>query len=88
MVGHFRRYHKADLRKIILESGLKLDKISYFDSVGFLAAYTYKILRFTPENVTKDKIIFFDRVAFPFNKLTDPLFSGFVGKNLYAICSN
>src|SRR5690242_15862306 len=35
-VGHFRRYHKAPLAKLIAGSGLSLVNLRYFDAAGVL----------------------------------------------------
>ena len=85
-VGHHRRYHKKDLTDVIAEAGLSVEKMRYFDTIGFLASYVFKLLGSQHEDITRGKIIFFDRYAFPFNKIADPFFSRQFGKNAYAVC--
>jgi SAM-dependent methyltransferase len=83
-VGHFRRYSKSRLGK--LGSSIKggtVVKISYFDTLGFLLAFTFKMLGFKSDQVTAKKILFFDRWIFPFNQILDPVFGNWFGKNLY-----
>ncbi len=87
MLGHVRRYHKHDLRSTIEEAGLRVEKIRYFDTMGFFAAYAFKMLRSKPEQVTKGKIRFFDRLVFPLNRIVEPIFNPFLGKNLYVVCT-
>lgn len=86
MLGHFRRYHIPDLRKVLVDSGYTIEKIRYYDTLGFLAAYVFKLLKAKPDQVTKGKIWFFDRIVFPCNRIADPILRHWFGKNIYAVC--
>lgn len=86
IVGHCRRYNKSDLHRLLTESGFYVERIEYVDTLGFLAALVFKLLKSKPAQVTREKIWFFDRIVFPFNKITDPLFGWLFGKNIAAVC--
>lgn len=86
MLGHVRRYHLTELRMLLEKVGYSIEDIRYYDTLGFVAAYVFKLLRMKPTHVTKGKLWFFDRIVFPFNRITDPIFRRWFGKNIYAVC--
>ena len=87
-VGHFRRYRRTDLLKLIESAGFKVISVSYFDSLGVLS---WLILKLTGSRPTSPRAIAFsmwvyDRVVFPVSRLLDHLgFKRIVGKNLVVI---
>jgi len=83
-VGHYRRYSMSMMREIIPE-GYRIKKISYFDTIGFLFALLFKVFKLGSDQVKKSNIKIFDSIFFPINKILDPLFSKFFGKNLYVV---
>ncbi|MCF7815421.1 MAG: class I SAM-dependent methyltransferase [Candidatus Pacebacteria bacterium] len=86
MLGHFRRYKLSDLQTLLEASHFSILDIRYYDTLGFLAAYMFKLLRSKPEQVTRRKIWIFDRLIFPCNRIFDPLFRRWFGKNIFALC--
>ena len=88
-VGHYRRYSKNDLMKKCLDSGLKILKCNYFDSIGFFVSYFMKFLKYDPKNglgnVNSFKL--YDKFILPVSLLTDKCgLNKIVGKNLVIIC--
>lgn len=82
-VGHFRRYDKKSLTKLLTEIGFEIEHAKYADSIGFLLGLVYKFL---PQKVTKSKIIIFDRILFPIGLILDKLFcSNLFGKNVLIV---
>lgn len=83
-VGHYRRYAMSRLSQVLLESGFEIRSKRYVDSVGFLAAFLYKILRRNGEP-SRRSIRLYDRWVFPLSVVLDRLFSGLAGKNILMV---
>jgi SAM-dependent methyltransferase len=87
-VGHFRRYRRKDLLKLIESAGFKVISISYFDSLGVLTWLIVKITGFRPASprTMAFSMRFYDQIVFPISRLLDNLgFSRIVGKNLVVV---
>lgn len=62
--GHFRRYDKPMLRGKLERAGFRIEKLHYFNFVGYFAwALRYKILRGMDFDINQVKL--FDRRIFP-----------------------
>jgi len=86
-VIHYRRYRRSSLKKILNEiKEIECEKITYTDSLGFFAAWLYKLLDHGDGSLNRWNMILFDRVIFPLNRFFDFIFSPFFGKNVYFIC--
>jgi SAM-dependent methyltransferase len=85
-VGHYRRYTRASLSRLLSDSNFAVRRVEYFDSIGFLAGLSVRILEkcgmFSYDSAT---ISFYDRWIFPLSRKGDALFSGVAGKNVLAI---
>ena len=47
-IGHFKRYYKSELNKLVLQSGFKVIECKYFDSVGIIPWFIFmKVMRFS-----------------------------------------
>ena len=84
-VGHFRRYQRKELVKIAKEAGFTVEKCTYSDSLGFLAALLFKvkIKVFKNSDVSQKSLEFYDKFIYPISKILD--FIGFkflFGKNI------
>jgi hypothetical protein len=80
-LGHYRRYQKQEVAKLFPD--LDIIELRYFDTMGFCAAWVYKLLANNREGrVSLTAIWIFDRIVFPLNKVLDPLFSPWIGKNV------
>lgn len=87
-VGHFRRYRRTDLIKLIESAGFKLISVSYFDSLGVLSWLILKLtgLRPTSPRAMALSMRVYDRIVFPVSRLLDHLgFNRLVGKNLVVL---
>ena len=84
-VGHFRRYKKEDLKALFNKPEVKIQKINYFDTIGFFFALVFRLLNLKTDQINIRNVIIFDRLFFPLNKLLDPLFSKVLGKNVYVV---
>ena len=85
-VCHYRRYTKTTLRRLAEGANLVVEKVQYADSLGFLAALVFRLLRKSPKALTPASISFYDRWVFPTSRALDVLFHRFFGKNVFVIC--
>jgi SAM-dependent methyltransferase len=84
IVGHFRRYSKKELLAKVTGAGFRVEKIDYFDSLGFFAALLYKAGKGSGKPSMRS-ICFYDRYIFPLSHALDFLFSSMFGKNLVIV---
>lgn len=82
-IGHFRRYQKKDIIDLAPES-LRLAKLQYLDSFGFIASAMNKIL-LHQSYPTKKQVNFWDKTLVQISKFTDPLFFHSFGKSILAV---
>ncbi|MBA64261.1 MAG: hypothetical protein CMG55_00520 [Candidatus Marinimicrobia bacterium] len=85
-VGHFRRYSKRKIIKISNQTGLKIDKMFYVDSVGFFASLAIRIFGWNSNDGigSKKSLIIYDKFIFPLSKLIDRTgFRYLLGKNIF-----
>lgn len=84
-VGHFRRYTRRGLTKLLSESGLKVIKIGYVDCLGVLPSMLYKLNPWASGHPTSQSVHLYDKYLFPVSKKLDRLFGHCFGKNLLVI---
>ncbi len=84
-VCHYRRYTKKTLRKLVRPK-FSIEKLQYADSLGFIAALTFRLLRKDPTSLTEKSIARYDKWIFPLSRILDILFHRFLGKNVFVIC--
>ena len=82
-VGHFKRYNKKDFITIGKRTNLKIEKLVYYDSVGFLFLVLNKILSLKQTNL-KNKIFLWN-LLIPISKLIDLLTFKMFGKSLLCV---
>lgn len=82
-IGHFRRYTKKKLKKLLEETGFKIEKIKYMDILGIITwMVVFKILKKEPGS---GNISFYDRFITPILRLLENLISPPIGKSLIAV---
>jgi SAM-dependent methyltransferase len=84
-VCHYRRYTKNTLRMLVRPK-FSIEKLQYADSLGFIAALTFRLLRKESASLTAQSIAWYDKWIFPPSRLLDVLFHRFFGKNVFVIC--
>jgi len=84
-VCHYRRYTKKTLRTLVLPK-FSIETLQYADSIGFIAALTFRLLRKDSTSLTAKSIAWYDKWIFPLSRMLDILFHRFVGKNVFVIC--
>ncbi len=83
-VGHYRRYDKKLVSQILEEAGLRVTDCRYYDFAGYFISLLYKWLG-KDGRITKESVIFYDRLIFPISRLLDKVTVGqIIGKNVIA----
>jgi SAM-dependent methyltransferase len=85
-VGHFRRYRARTLRGQAEAAGFRVVECRYVDSLGFLAAFVYRMLG-RDGNLSERSISLYDRFAFPASRILDRTVSRWWGKNLLLVAT-
>ena len=86
-VGHFRRYRRKPLVKLLEAAGFEGMSARYVDSLGFLATLVYKLIGDKSGGVSPGSVAFYDSVVFPVSRVIDVLTLGSFGKNLAVVAS-
>lgn len=82
-IGHFRRYTKKTLSKIVSEK-LVNEKLIYLDSIGLTMSYFNK--HFLKQDEPKlSQILFWDKVIIPISKIVDMIIRYWFGKSLIGV---
>jgi len=85
-VGHYRRYTKTTLRRLVEEEGFAIERARYADCLGFIAALVFRLLNRSASTLTATAIRIYDRFLFTPSRLLDKLFGRWFGKNVYVLC--
>jgi len=82
-VGHYKRYNKKDFIQLGKITKLRIDKLAYYDSVGFLFLILNKIFSLKHTNL-KSKIFLWN-LLIPVSKFIDFLTFNKFGKSLLCV---
>jgi 2-polyprenyl-3-methyl-5-hydroxy-6-metoxy-1,4-benzoquinol methylase len=82
-VGHFKRYHKSDFLEFSKKNNLKIIKLVYYDSIGFLFLILNKIFSLKQSNL-KSKVFLWN-ILIPISKILDILTFNTFGKSLLCV---
>ena len=82
-VGHYKRYNKQDFLKLEKKTNLKIEKLAYYDSMGFLFLVLNKIFSLKQTNL-KNKIYLWN-LLMPISKFIDFLTFNKFGKSLLCV---
>lgn len=86
LAGHYRRYGKASLAKLLDDAGFLVEDISYINPVGGLGWYINAKLSRPPSLSTSainSQILFFDKYLLPISLFLTPCFKRFFGQSLW-----
>ncbi|HVZ18278.1 MAG TPA: class I SAM-dependent methyltransferase [Terriglobales bacterium] len=86
-VGHFRRYRRGPLVKLLERCGFRVDDCRYADSLGFAAALAYRMMGSRSGLLSRGWVARYDHFVFPLSQLLDSVTRGTFGKNLLAVAS-
>ena len=82
-VGHFKRYNKNDFLEFSKKNNLKIKKLVYYDSIGFLFLVLNKIFSLDQTNL-KGKVFLWN-LLIPISKILDILTFNTFGKSLLCV---
>ena len=82
-VGHFKRYNKNDFFELSEKTGLKIEKLIYYDSIGFLFLILNRIFSLKQTNL-KGKLFLWN-ILIPLSKIIDFLTFNKFGKSLLCV---
>ncbi len=82
-VGHYRRYNKSTLRKVI-PSDLQIVKMEYLDSIGVLASFASKFI-LKAVSPSKLQVKIWDTLFVSLSKVIDPIIFHAVGKSIICV---
>ncbi len=85
-VGHIKRYNKKDFIEIQKKTGLVIEKLIYYDSVGFVFLILNKIFSLSQKNLNH-KIKFWNSLI-PISKIIDFVTFNNFGKSLLCVFRN
>ncbi|MDR0714378.1 MAG: class I SAM-dependent methyltransferase [Bacteroidales bacterium] len=83
-IGHFRRYNKITLVRLMINAGIQVEKAAYADITGFFAALLFKCTDNGSGQINGKFLRLYDRMIFPLNRVLS-FCSVFFGKNVYAV---
>jgi len=86
-VGHLRRYRRGELIDKVRRAGFRVDRCSYADSLGFLAALVYRVVGNREGNLNPRSVGAYDRFAFPASRALDRVTGRMFGKNLALVAT-
>ncbi len=82
-IGHFRRYTKSQLKKVLEESGFTVEKIKYMDMVGIITWFlVFKIFKMDPGS---GNVSSYDKFITPALRFLEKIVPPPIGKSLVAI---
>jgi len=82
-VGHFKRYNKKDFIVLGKGTGLKIEKLAYYDSIGFLFLVLNKLFSLKQTNL--ENKVYLWNLLMPISKLIDLLTFNKFGKSLLCV---
>jgi len=62
--GHFRRYTKAGLRQKLQQAGLKIERLHYFNFIGYFG-WWFNFCFLRQRSFSESSVRLFDRIIFP-----------------------
>jgi len=81
-IGHVRRYRKKALAELVRRARFAVDDVRYADSLGFLAALTFRTLGPASGELNPRAVRVYDKYLFPLSRALDVCLDPVIGKNL------
>jgi len=83
-IGHFRRYHKKELKNKVKEAGFEVQSIRYHEILGYFAAYFNKLFsKANDGDLNADAVKIYDKVLVPTTNAFEKVVNPPIGKSLY-----
>lgn len=82
-IGHYRRYTKSGLCRLVADAGFHLMKVRYFDVAGILPWYVnFVLLR---NSIGSGSVSLYDRLVVPIMRVVEGMIPPPVGKNVLLV---
>lgn len=82
-IGHYRRYQKSELTKLVQNASFKIMSCEYFDSIGIVPWFVFmKVMR---QGLSSRNTFTYDTFVVPWLKILEKKISPPLGKNLLLI---
>ena len=85
-LGHYRRYTKTTLLRLVQQQGFAIEHVRYADCLGFIAALVFRLLNRSTSTLSATTIKFYDHWLFRPSRVLDKLFDRWFGKNVWVLC--
>lgn len=82
-IGHFRRYHKSELVRLVSDQGFDVVQAKYFDSLGIIPWYLNAVL--LGRSINSKSVALYDRLAIPMLSRVERYLPPWIGKNLLVV---
>lgn len=82
-IGHFRRYHKSELFRLVSDQGFDVVQAKYFDSLGIIPWYLNAVL--LGRSINSKSVALYDRLAIPMLSRVERYLPPWIGKNLLVV---
>ena len=82
-VGHYRRYHKGELIRLILRAGFDIVKVKYFDVAGIIPWYIAFVL--LKKSLLGRNVSLYDKLVVPVMRKIEGIITPPIGKNLLLV---
>ena len=83
-VGHFKRYSKKDITDLVLKNNLKITRLNYYDTIGFLLSFLSKMISSNYKKNFEKKIKIWNSLI-PASRILDKIFISSFGKSLLIV---
>lgn len=84
-VGHYRRYTKDSLARVVRNAKFSIVSTGYCDSAGFIATILYKLFGDRTGGVDVRALLTYDRLIFPLSRRADVFLGSYIGKNCFLV---
>ncbi|AHH19146.1 methyltransferase domain-containing protein [Nocardia nova SH22a] len=84
-VGHYRRYRRTQLERLLRDAGLEIVESRYCDPLGFFATLAYRVLGSGDGTIDPRSLKLYDRLVFPISRALQALTSKLFGKNVLVV---
>ena len=84
-VGHFRRYRRTPLARMVASAGFDVRESCYADAIGYAASLAYRLSGNNDGTLNPGAIRFYDTFVFPLSRLADLVLQKVIGKNALVV---
>lgn len=82
-IGHYRRYTKSELCRVVEEAGFSVTKVRYFDVAGIIPWYVNFVLM--RNSIGSRSVSLYDRLVVPVMRVAERLIAPPLGKNVLLV---